>query len=168
MNESYVELLVKRKRQIGTLIGQIFLIVLSFISAFLFLLTMSIFLLLATLIFGGLAYLLKYNGNVEYEYLLLDKELSIDKIKCQSGRKKAAEYDLTNLELLAPVSSHRMDAYRERRDIKTKDFSTGERDGAPYALIIRTGGALERVLIECNDDLLDHISRFAPRKVFKD
>lgn len=168
MNDSYVELLVKRKRQITAVMAQAVLMVLGIISACLFLLTANVILFLATILFGGLVFLIRYNTIVEFEYLLVEKELSIDKIKCRSGRKKVAEYDLTNLEILAPVSSHQLDAYRDRRDIKTRDFSTGEKNDTTYALVIRTGGAIEKVLLACTDDFLNHISRFAPRKVFKD
>ena len=168
MNESYVELLVKRKSNLAIVIGQGIFLVFAIISTCLFMLTMSVFLLISSLVLAGLFFLLKYNSVVEYEYLLLDKALSIDKIRCQSFRKKVAEFDLNNLEILAPASSHRLDAYCDRNDMKKKDFSTGEKDGMPYALVLRNGGILEHILIECNDDLLQHISRFAPRKVFKD
>lgn len=168
MNDAFVELLVKRKRQVGAAVFGWLLVIVGGFSILLTALTGNVVTLLAGIAFLVLAYLVRYNSLVEYEYLYLDKELSVDKIKNRTGRKRVAEYALSNLELLAPADSHRMDSYRDRTDIKTRDFSAGDRDGRPYAMITRTGSETQRILLEMNDELLEQIGRIAPRKVFRD
>ena len=46
--------------------------------------------------------------SVEFEYLYVNGELDIDRIFSQSRRKRAASYELSNMEIMAPFSSHRL------------------------------------------------------------
>lgn len=169
MNDTYVELLIRKKHSILPVLLRNLLIVagvLALLAAFL--LTGSIVLFLAGAILLGLAYLVNFNKIIEYEYLFLDKHLTIDRIQNQSRRKTMAEYDLTTTELFAPASSGRMAAYQGRNDIKTADYSTGEKDSSPYALIIKVNNQLQRVLLEVNDELFEQIRKVAPRVTFRD
>ena len=169
MNDTYVELLIRKKHSILPVLLRNLLIVagvLALLAAFL--LTGSIVLFLAGAILLGLAYLVNFNKIIEYEYLFLDKHLTIDRIQNQSRRKTVAEYDLTPTELFAPASSGRMAAYQGRNDIKTADYSTGEKDSSPYALIIKVNNQLQRVLLEVNDELFEQIRKVAPRVTFRD
>ena len=165
MNDTYVELLIRKKHSILPVLLRNLLIVagvLALLAAFL--LTGSIVLFLAGAILLGLAYLVNFNKIIEYEYLFL----TIDRIQNQSRRKTVAEYDLTTTELFAPASSGRMAAYQGRNDIKTADYSTGEKDSSPYALIIKVNNQLQRVLLEVNDELFEQIRKVAPRVTFRD
>jgi len=169
MNDTYVELLIRKKHSILPVLLRNLLIVagvLALLAAFL--LTGSIVLFLAGAILLGLAYLVNFNKIIEYEYLFLDKHLTIDRIQNQSRRKTEAEYDLTTTELFAPASSGRMAAYQGRNDIKTADYSTGEKDSSPYALIIKVNNQLQRVLLEVNDELFEQIRKVAPHVTFRD
>ena len=169
MNDTYVELLIKRKHSIWPVLVRNLLIVagaLAVLAALLLTGSIVTFLLGAVLI--GLAYLVNFNKVIEYEYLYLDKHLTVDRIQNQSRRKTVAEYDLTAMELFAPVSSDKMAAYQGRNDIKTVDYSTGEKDSTPYAMIIKVNGQLKKVLLEVNDELFEQISKVAPRSVFRD
>ena len=94
MNDTYVELLIRKKHSILPVLLRNLLIVagvLALLAAFL--LTGSIVLFLAGAILLGLAYLVNFNKIIEYEYLFLDKHLTIDRIQNQSRRKTVAEYD---------------------------------------------------------------------------
>lgn len=168
MNESYVELLVKRKKSSMAAIGAGILGVLGVITFLLVVLTGNIFIFLISVALLGGAYFVRYNAYTEYEYLYLDKELSVDKIKNQTGRKKVASYDMTQLEILAPANSHHLEAFSNRKDIQTRDFTSDLEDSNPYEMILGDGNNLQRVRIEVNEELLTQIGRIAPRKVFKD
>ena len=162
MNDTYVELLIRKKHSILPVLLRNLLTVagvLALLAAFL--LTGSIVLFLAGAILLGLAYLVNFNKIIEYEYLFLDKHLTIDRIQNQSRRKTVAE-------LFAPASSGRMAAYQGRNDIKTADYSTGEKDSSPYALIIKVNNQLQRVLLEVNDELFEQIRKVAPHVTFRD
>ncbi len=167
MNDSYLEVMVKRKTNVLALIGRNTLVglgALVFLVGFL----SDIFLILAIvagLLFLG-AFLFHRQIGVEFEYLYLEKTLSIDKISNQTTRKKLAEYSMEHLELLAPVSSHRLDSYAS--GVKTVDYSSRQKEGNPYALIFKQGSLTTKVLIDCTEELYDQIRMTAPRKVFKD
>ena len=147
MNDTYVELLVKKPElktasalhgiMIG--LGAVLFIIGLFTS---FLITLS-----------GL------------EYLYLDKELSIDKIKNQSKRKKAASYNLTTLEVMAPRGSHRLDSYN---NLKVKDFSSETEEGKAFELVVEGTQGRERIIIDTNEELIKAIRMAAPRNVFTD
>lgn len=168
MNESYVELLVKCKKSAAAAVGSIILAVLGAIFFFFVILTGNIFAFLIAVFFFGSAYFLRYSANVEYEYLYLDKEFTVDKIYNQTGRKKVAVYDMTQLEVLAPAGSHHLDEFKSRTEIKKRDFTSNYPDSNPYEMIVREDGKLKCAVIEVNDMLLKQIERIAPRKVFKD
>ncbi|MCR4691165.1 MAG: DUF6106 family protein [Lachnospiraceae bacterium] len=172
MNDSYVELLVKRKPSVGFLIGRNLLGGLGAIAVFLGIFSGGLFIffiLFALLLFGG-AFLMHQKVAIEYEYLYLDKTLTIDRISNQTRRKKIAEYDLQNLELLAPSGSDKVKEYTAKKDVKILDFSSRgfSEETKEYAMIISKGNQLILAKIECNDVLYDHFRMIAPRKVSRD
>ncbi len=169
MGDSYLEVLVERKTGSGFLIGRNILVGLGAVSFILGLFS-SLFIILvpAAIILFVLAWLCNKKIYIEYEYLYLDKTLTIDRISNRSSRKKMAEYNMGSVELFAPASSHRLDNYSGSEKMKTVDFSSGEEESEPYAMIVREGGKLIRVLLEASDRLYDQIRTGAPGKVFKD
>ena len=169
MGDSYLEVLVKRKMNFGPLIGRNILIGLGALMLVLGVFTpLFILFLLAAVILFLLAWLCHRQIYIEYEYLYLDKTLSVDKISNRSSRKKLAEYSMENMEIFAPASSHRLDGYAKRPDIKTVDYSSRENEEGLYAMIVREGARTIRVLLEGSDELYDQMRMGAPGKVFKD
>ena len=69
------------------------------------------------------------NGDIEYEYLYIDRQLTVDRIAGKSRRRRAAEYDMADVEAIAPMGSDRMKEF-DRQVKSTVDFSSGA-DGAP-------------------------------------
>ena len=162
MNETYYEILVKRKKDFKLQAGQIITALLAGVSAVSVLFGFSFGLLLA-LILGVVSCFLMLRNNVEYEYLYVDKELQIDRIINQSRRKRMDTLDLKQLEILAPVRSHELDNYR-RRGGAVVDYSSGDeaREGQKYMLVVGD----KKVIFEPSSDMVKTIQRFAPRKVF--
>ena len=91
MNETYVEWLVKRK----TPAYMTFLKILSIMLAACFIFVGFIFFpaFLVGLVFGAGAYFIYLNADLEYEYLYVDKELTIDKVMAKSRRKNKRPCD---------------------------------------------------------------------------
>ena len=90
MSEGYVECLVARKSSV----------VMSFLKILLIMLTV-VFVIIGMRLLPGLlvavatgigAYFAYMNADIEYEYLYLDKEISIDKVMAKSRRKKAGSF----------------------------------------------------------------------------
>ena len=164
MNDTYVELLVK-KPQLKAASGLHHIMV--GLGAVLFIIGLFTNILVTVsglLLFLG-AYLLMLNACIEFEYLYLDKELSIDKIKNQPKRKKAASYDLTTLEVMAPKGSHRLDSYN---NLKVRDFSSESEEGNAYELVVEGKDGRERIIIDTTKELVKAIRMAAPRNVFTD
>ena len=86
MGETYVECMVARKPSM----------IMTFLKILLIMITV-VFVLIGMLNFLGLivaavagvgAYIATLNANLEYEYLYVDKEISVDKVMAKSRRKK--------------------------------------------------------------------------------
>ena len=115
---------------------------------------------------GVAAYFVYLNSDVEYEYLYVDKELTVDKVMAKSRRKRVATYDLGKIEILAPIKSWHLDNYKNRTD-KTVDYSSGEEKQPDRRFAFFYDGK-QRVLIEPNEEMIKAMQTVAPRKVFKD
>ncbi len=168
MTENYVELLIRKQPSPIAKAIRFACIVMCVVQIAIGTMSGSWFFFITGLLFLGVAYLVAYFFNLEYEYLYLDKQLSIDAIHNQSKRKKVAEYNLpTDMEVLAPVASHHLDSMKAKVS-KVKDYTTGKADANVYGLIVHVEKELHLVKIEMNDELYKQISMVSPRKVFKD
>ena len=123
MSDTYVECLIKAKQSFAAKFFKIFLIVLTVI----FCIAMMVFMpaMLLALATGVGAYFLNLYTDIEYEYLYLDKELTVDKVLAKSKRKRVATYSIDRMEVFAPIKSYHLDNYKNR-DVKVKDYSIGE------------------------------------------
>ena len=123
MSDSYVECLVKAKQPTWAKILKVLLIALTVLSC----LVMFVFIIFlpVALAAGVGAYFLNMYTDLEYEYLYLDKELSVDKIMAKSKRKRVGTYSLDRMEVFAPVYSYHLDNFKNRQ-VKEKDYSIGE------------------------------------------
>lgn len=166
MSDAYVECLVKAK---PSMLGKFFkyvLIVLTVLLAFLMFLTMNVILLILAVAAGLGAYFVNLFTDLEYEYLYLDKELTIDKVMAKSKRKRVAVYQLDRVEILAPIKSYHLDNYKNR-NVKEKDYSIGyeEQPDLRYAMYYEGG---EKLILSPSADLIKVMRNAAPRKVFAD
>lgn len=164
MNETYVEWLVKRKTPAYMTLLKILTIMLTvcFVLLGFFLLPAMII----AVLLGVAAYFVYLNSDVEYEYLYVDKELTVDKVMAKSRRKRVATYDLGKIEILAPIKSWHLDNYKNRTD-KTVDYSSGEEKQPDRRFAFFYDGK-QRVLIEPNEEMIKAMQTVAPRKIFKD
>ena len=160
MNETYYEILVKKKSTVGLKIAQIAMILLSIFFVFMMLMG-AIWGLQLTAVCIAAYYFLSLRNNVEYEYLYVDKELQIDRILARSKRKRMETLDLKQLEILAPARSHELDSYRNGKYAKA-DYTSGDETKNRYILIING----KQIIFEPSEEMVKTIKMFAPRKVF--
>lgn len=163
MSEIYVECLVARKSSFPLRLLKTILMMLT--VCFFIVGLASPLMLLVAIIFGVASYFAYMNADIEYEYLYLDKEISIDKVLAKSKRKKAAVYNIEKMEVLAPVKSYHLDAYRNR-ELKAIDYSSGEADDNNKYVMVYEGNV--KVILEPNAEMVKAIQAVAPRKVFTD
>jgi len=165
MSESYVEVMVQRKPSGAMLFLKYLLIGLAavlFIASFLF---GSILIILAVALGVG-AYFTGMYANIEYEYLYLDKEITIDKVMNRSKRKRVGVYQVDKIEILAPLKSYHLDSYKNRQ-VKELDFSSGVA-GQPETRYCFYYEGSQKIIFEPNDEFIKLVKNVAPRKVFSD
>ena len=166
MSEAYVECLVKAK---GSVIFKIlrflfyFLAVLGFGSMAFGLGFIGMILGFA---FGAAGYYVGMLGEVEYEYLYMEKELTVDRILAQTNRKRVATYSMEKVEIMAPIRSYRLDGFKNRQ-VKTVDYGIGreEQPDRRYAFYYEGG---QRILMSPSEEMVKVMKNANPRKVFSD
>lgn len=164
MNETYVEWLIKKKTPAYMTLLRILTIMLAVCFVLLgFILWPA---LIIGVVIGVAAYFIYMNSDLEYEYLYVDKELTIDKVMAKSKRKRVASFDMGKMEVMAPIKSYHLDNYKNRTD-KTVDYSSGEEKQPDTRYVFYYDGK-QRVVFEPNLEMIKAIQMGAPRKVFKD
>lgn len=163
MNETYVEWMVKKKTPAYMKLLKILCIMLA--VCFIFLGMLYTVAMIIGLVLAVVAYFVSINCDIEYEYLYVDKELSVDKIMAKSRRKKVATFDMGKMEVLAPIKSHALDNYQHRKD-KVTDYSCGEEKQPDNRWVFFYDGQ-QKVIFEPNEEIIKAIQMIAPRKVFK-
>lgn len=164
MSESYTELLIKRKASFGMILVKSLLI--GLIGAC-FVLTMlgNPFTLLGVVAFGACFYMVRGKTDLEYEYLYVGGELSVDKIINKQKRKPLINMQMEKVELVAPTNSEKLYEYKNK-SLKKLDFSS--HTGRPNYTVIYHGKDIQyRVLVELNEEIVNAMYNVAPRKVFK-
>lgn len=162
--EAYAEWLVKRKAPAYTYAIKAVMIFLCAISAVLALTTAFGILILTAV--GAATYFLFQNLNLEFEYLVVNDQLSIDKIMGRSRRKKAWEGSMEKIQIVAPSDSYLLKDF-ERPDMKTMDFSSRAPGAKTYSLIHQNGAITTKVIFEPNDKILHCMRQKNPRKVIQ-
>lgn len=106
------------------------------------------------------------NTDVEYEYLLVNHSLDVDKVMAKSKRKKLRSFDLSAADIIAPVNSHRMDYYNSNTNMKVLDFSSGNPEHKRFAFVIRDEGTATKVIIEPDEAMANSMRQSMPNKCF--
>ncbi|MCM1569571.1 MAG: DUF6106 family protein [Roseburia sp.] len=165
MSDTYVECLVKAKAPAVYKVLQVLCIALTVVFAISMLFISYIGLLLAVASGVG-AYFAGLQASVEYEYLYLDRELSVDKVLAQTKRKRVATYSLNRMEVVAPFHSYHLDNYKNRQ-VKVRDFSIGQelKPDLRYAIYYEGG---EKIIFSPSQEMVKALKNAAPRKVFTD
>ncbi len=112
------------------------------------------------------AYFVTMNSSIEYEYLYLDKEITVDKIMNKTKRKKVAVYELDKIEIMAPIKSYHLDDYKNRT-AKLTDVSRGFEDKPDRRYVFFYNGT-DKVIFEPNEAFVKAVKNVSPRKTFMD
>ena len=162
VSETYVECLVARKSSFAVRFLKTLLIMLTICFVLIGMVFVPGFLIaIAT---GVGAYFAYMNADLEYEYLYIDKEISIDKVMAKSRRKRIAVYDVQRMEVFAPVKSYHLDAFKNR-EMKSVDYSSRMDDNKKYMMVYE--GNL-KIFLEPSPEMVKAIQMVAPSKLFTD
>ncbi len=165
MSDIYVECLVKTESSTFVKLLRILLIMLTVVFGLLALAGVIVALIVAVAAGVG-AYFAHLNANIEYEYLYLDKELSVDKIMAQTRRKRVATYEVERMEIFAPIKSYHLDNYKNRTGKET-DYSI-RREEQPDRRYVMFYDGSQKVIFSPNEELVKALRNVSPRKVFTD
>ena len=164
MSDTYVECLVQAKNSMFLKFFQALLVILAVLLAFIGIYFFWLALLGAVAAGVG-AYFCYVNSDIEYEYLYLDRELSVDKVMAKSKRKRVAVFTIERMEILAPISSYHLDSFKNR-NVMVRDFSGGEEQPDLRYAMYYEGGT--KVILTPSEELVKALKSVAPRKVFTD
>ena len=123
-------------------------------------------LVIAGIIYGWWYLLTSF--KVEYEYILTNGEMDIDKIIAQRKRKRLITINFRNIEILAPVNGEHKNEF-ENQGLKTK-IDASSYPGSPNAYFVIASNeklGLTRVIFEPDDRIISGAKTFSPRKVFE-
>ena len=167
----FMEYIVKHKPAIKDRLLQVLIIlggVLLFIGVFFLLpyLASFGFIALAGVIF--LVYVLASRFNVEYEYILTENYLDIDRIIAKRNRKRVVSLDLKEIGIFACVDDpmHKSEFENNTGILKTLDC-TGAHNMDIYFIDYSGDKGMTRVLFEPPTKFLDAAYKYNPRKIFK-
>lgn len=164
MSEAYVECLVKARTSGLKTCLKYFLLFATIAMGALAILSGYILLLFLAIGLGVLYYFMKLYSDVEYEYLYLDKEITVDKVLAQTKRKRVAVYELSRMEIFAPMKSYHLDDFKNR-DVKVRDFSVGYEEQPDLRYVMYYEGG-EKIILSPSPELIKMMKNVAPRKVF--
>lgn len=166
MNDSYKELLIKKERGLKENALRVAALVPAIVCGLLTLLTGNMILFLLTVAFGVLVYFVFQWTDLEYEYLYLDKEITIDKIMGKQRRKRVATLSVDKIEILAPEKSYQLDSYKNRQT-KATDYSAGTNLPEQKLYHMYYDGN-QKYILNLDEEFAKTIKGIAPRKVFLD
>jgi len=165
VGDSYVEVLVERERNATYFALRIVMYVLAGVCLVLALGGMTL-LAIAGIAFGILGYFVCPAPDIEYEYLYLGKELTVDRIIAKSKRKNVGTYDLNKMEVMCPLNSHELDSYKSRK-IPVKDFSSNKPDAKTYVIVYHDEKEELMIYVEGAPELINAVKNTMPRKVIE-
>lgn len=169
MNENYVEFMVKKITPVWQTILVYLMLVIGVSSAIFYFpssamgSSLSIVAIIAAAAFITGFVLLRTRIAIEYEYLYVGKEMTIDKIMGKAKRKTIRRIDMDRVEMVAPIKSWHLDEYKNRQ-LKIENYTSMTDQGVVYAMVSDNS----KILIEVNDELIKLFKNTIPRKIFTD
>ena len=165
MSDAYYECMVQRKTPGYMIFLKIVLIILTVLSGLLSFVGLPIMIFLAAAFGVGIYFTVTYS-DVEFEYLYLDKEITVDRVFHKSRRNRVKVYELDKIEIMAPLKSWHLDSYKNRT-FKLVDLSSGVEEMPEKRYTFYYNGE-EHVIFEPDDHFIKMVKNAAPRKVFTD
>ena len=167
----YMEYIIKRKRgpreNILTLAIILSVPSLVFFAIMLALTPLAPFVIILIAAIIVLAYYLITRLNVEFEYIITNNELDIDKITAKKTRKRIITIDLKKIDIVAPVTTNAHQHELSTVVSNTIHADRGVYDNA-YFVNFSKDGQTYRVFLTPTKKMVDTMKIFAPGKVFEE
>ena len=158
----FCEYIIKKQQTVKDLVKRLGIIMAAIVLSFLFLVFNNMlmgfgFILIAAVIYG--AVFLYRKTNVEYEYILTNSILDIDKIFAKSSRKRVETIDFKNVEAFGRASE------APTSPAKEIDYAGNIKDSNVFYIEFFKNGEKKRVFFQPNQKILDNLHKVAPKLV---
>lgn len=164
MENISVEQIIKVKQPGIAVFYKIGLAFLTIVSLFLIRYLVG-FGVILTACFGLFLVLLWRYYDAEFEYELVDNQLSVDRIMARSARRHCKTFDVGKIEIMAPYGSEKI-AYKEHQKLKTFDYSSNTDKSKTFILYMPSENEMVRVVLEPNERMTSAIKAIARGKVY--
>lgn len=111
-----------------------------------------------------ICYFLRKQLYVEFEYIYTNGVIDIDKIIDKNKRKRAVSFDLSDIEIIAPLDSDDI-KYSSFKPQNTYNFYPEKNEDKKYSILLNHGGQRLQVNFVPNDEFLKLCVTKNPRKV---
>lgn len=114
-------------------------------------------------------YLINNSRNIEYEYIVINNNLDIDKIMAKKRRTKLVELDIKDASIMACVDDEENnDAYKNiDKSVKVLDLGAKNPNLYTYFIDYTTDGKRQVVLFQPTSKMVEALWKFNPRAVKK-
>ena len=161
----YCECLVKRKKQKVDYILEAVLIVVAIYFSFITFAMMQFFkgltLLVIAAIWYGIIYLIR-RKDIEYEYILTNNTLDIDRIFAKKSRKRITSIDIANVDYIRPVEKQDYEKNPELFDHYICECKESENT---YVMVFAREAKVHRVFFTPNDKMKKNLKKLNPSRV---
>ncbi|MDR1765498.1 MAG: DUF6106 family protein [Lachnospiraceae bacterium] len=163
MGDTYLEHLVKQARPVYAGAATVALYGICFIclvATFVWL--PAVVALVAAIV---ATYFITLNLDLEFEYLFVNGQLTIDKIMKKSRRKKVWDGDMESLLIAAPADSGLVKNYDGGGQMKCVDCSSKDPSSKAVALIVSQGQSKLKLIIDPQETIIRYLKQRYPSKV---
>lgn len=159
MDEVFVEQIIKSKTSAKEIIYRVLVIFALIVSlgSFVYLGALAITIIALA---GYLVYYVFKMTDIEYEYAVINADLTIEKIMGQMKRRKAAEYDLKQAVVMAYEDSDDVKQYQG--NVKVCDYSSKSRSARKVVLVFVNGPETTKLVFEPNERVTEAIRHIRP------
>lgn len=98
--------------------------------------------------------------NAEYEYSLVQNELTIDRITAKSSRKRCGVYNISKTQIMTQTNSPQLENYKV--NCKEHNYSSNMGTEDVYVLIVPHNNELVKLVIEPNERMLEALYKVIP------
>ena len=170
MLDMYAEYIVKRRADVKTSLIKMLIILASAVLMYLAIAVTQAYNLIvimpaSVVLVAWVGYRAYLMFNVEYEYIVTNGELDIDRIIARRGRKRMINIKTNAYELIAPYDDEHRSAYEQGEFAKTVDARSAPDADAWFVIAdVRDIGRV-RVLFEPTPKMLKIFSEYLPRQM---
>ena len=166
--DMYAEYIVKKKSDFKTSLIKALVVLASAILMYIALIITQnavFFMPAAVALIGWAGYHVFIQFNVEYEYIVTNGELDIDRIVARRGRRRIINIQTNNFELIAPYDDEHRAAYESGEFKKTIDVRSGPDAEGWFVIANHKDQGRVRILFEPTPKMLKIFSEYLPRQM---